>query len=228
MRFLRIVLVEDNESLAKGIAYRLQDAGHSVDRLEDGVAADEYLRSDAEADLLILDITLPRLDGLSVLRQMRDRGDARPVLLLTALAETVDRVRGLDAGADDYMVKPFEMAELEARIRALSRRKTQTLRAHLTLGVLCLDLGARQVTIGGEHMPLPRREVSVLEALMTAEGRTVPKSQLLEQVYGMGADVEETAVEVHISRLRKRLAPHGILIHVQRGLGYAIAIGANT
>lgn len=218
---MRIVLVEDNTLLAQGIAYRLQDAGHAVDMLDDGDAADSYLRGD-HSDLVIMDINLPGRDGIAVLRAMRERGDVRPVLLLTARADTDDRVRGLDAGADDYLVKPFEMAELEARIRAISRRKPVPYRKVLTLGVLSLDLDARQVELDGTHAAIPRREVSLLEALLAADGRTVSKAQLLEHTYGTGTDVEEAAVEAHISRLRKRLKPHGIAINVHRGLGYAL------
>lgn len=218
---MHIVLVEDNESLAKGITYRLEDSGHAVDLISDGAQAHDHLRT-AGGDLVILDINLPGLDGLSILRDLRARGDARPVILLTARAETEDRVKGLDAGADDYLVKPFEMAELEARVRALARRQPHELRESLSLGPVTLDLGARQVSIAGVAEPLPRREVAVLEALLTAQGRTVPKAELLDRVYGTGADVEESAVEAHISRLRKRLRPHGLAIRVQRGLGYAL------
>ena len=220
---MRIVLVEDNASLAAGICYRLQDAGHAVDVLDDGLAASTFLATD-NADLVILDINLPGRDGLDLLKDMRQRGDARPVLLLTARAETVDRVKGLDAGADDYLVKPFEMVELEARIRALSRRKPQTFRKMLRLGSLELDLDARQALINDTAADIPRREISILEALMSAEGRTVAKLQLIEHTYGTGSDVEEAAIEAHISRLRKRLKPHGIAIQVARGLGYAIRL----
>lgn len=219
---MRIVLVEDNSGLAKGIAYRMQDAGHAVDIVPDGLQADDFLRNGG-GDLVILDINLPGLDGLSILRNMRGRGDDRPVILLTARSGTDERVRGLDSGADDYLVKPFEMAELEARVRALSRRKDHALRDTLEFGPLVLDLGARQVEIGGVPLAMPRREVSVLELLLSANGRIVPKIDLLEHVYGVGADAEESAVEVHVSRLRKRLKPHGLRIVVQRGLGYAIA-----
>jgi DNA-binding response OmpR family regulator len=218
---VRIVLVEDNESLAKGITYRMEDSGHAVDVIRDGAQADDHLRS-AGGDVVILDINLPGLDGLSVLRNMRARGDGRPVILLTARSETEDRVKGLDAGADDYLVKPFDMAELEARVRALARRGMTAPREELTLGPLALDLGARQVSIAGVDHTMPRREIAVLEALLTAQGRTVSKADLLDQVYGTGADVEEGVIEVHISRLRKRLRPHGIAIRVQRGLGYKI------
>ncbi len=218
---MRIVLVEDNESLAKGITYRMQDSGHAVDVIPNGTQADEFLRASG-GDVVILDINLPGLDGLSVLRNMRARGDARPVILLTARSETEDRVKGLDAGADDYLVKPFDMAELEARVRALGRRQGRELRDVLTLGPLSFDLAARQVSLSGSVEPLPRREVAVLEALLTVQGRTVSKSDLFDSVYGTGADVEEGAIEVHISRLRKRLRPHGLAIRVQRGLGYAL------
>ena len=219
---MRIVLIEDNQSLAAGIAYRLQDLGHSVDQLGDGLASDEFLRGGG-GDLVILDINLPRMDGLTLLRAMRARGDGRPVLLLTARSETQARVEGLDAGADDYLVKPFAMAELEARVRALSRRLERDHRPALQLGPLVFDLDGRTVHISGVAQDLPRREVSVLESLLLADGRTVPKHDLLDHVYGTGADVEESAIEVHVSRLRKRLKPHGLTIRARRGLGYAIA-----
>lgn len=224
---MRIILVEDNASLANGIAYRLQDAGHAVDVLDDGEVAETYLQTD-QADLVILDINLPKRDGIAVLKGMRTRGDDRPVLLLSARSDTVDRVRGLDAGADDYLGKPFEMVELEARIRALSRRKQTPIRKALTLGALVLDLDARQVKINAVPEAIPRREISILEALLTADGRTVSKAQLLEHTYGTGTDVEEAAIEAHISRLRKRLKPHNISITVQRGLGYSITTDAQT
>jgi len=224
---MRIVLVEDNQSLARGITYRLQDLGHAVDLISDGLAADEFLRGGG-GDMVILDINLPRIDGLTLLRDMRARGDGRPVLLLTARAETHDRVEGLDAGADDYLVKPFAMAELEARLRALTRRRAHDHRPALRLGPLALDLAGRQVTIDGAAQDLPRREVAVLESLMLAEGRTVPKHDLLDHVYGTGADVDETAIEVHVSRLRKRLKPHGLMIRVRRGMGYAIALAEDA
>ena len=218
---MRIVLIEDNESLAKGISYRMQDAGHSVDHLSDGMAADEYLRDDG-GDVVVLDINLPGLDGLTILRNMRARGDERPVIMLSARSGTRERIAGLDMGADDYLVKPFEMEELEARLRALGRRKSREIRDRLTLGPLSLDLDSRQVEIHGKVEAMPRREISVLELLLAAGGRTVSKNNLLEHTYGVGADIEESAVEVHISRLRKRLRPHGLTISVQRGLGYML------
>ncbi|MFK7745868.1 MAG: response regulator transcription factor [Roseobacter sp.] len=216
---MRITLVEDNISLAKGITYRLEDAGHAVDVLHDGLDADVHLRSD-RSDLVILDINLPGLDGLSLLKAMRNRDDSRPVILLTARAETEDRVVGLDAGADDYLIKPFEMAELEARVRALLRRRSIPQRQMQTIGALEYDPTSRQLFHEGVEIEIPRREMSVFECLAAADGRLVSKNALLEHAYGTGADVEDSVVEVYISRLRGRLKGHGIHIKTQRGLGY--------
>lgn len=219
---MRITLVEDNVSLAKGITYRLEDAGHAVDVLHDGSAAEDYLARD-QADLVILDINLPGTDGLSLLKQMRGRGDSRPVILLTARAQTQDRVTGLDAGADDYLIKPFEMAELEARVRALLRRRDIPQQQLRSVGALQFDPAARQLFDGQTEIDLPRREMSVFECLVAAEGRTVSKTTVLDHVYGVGADVEETVVEVYVSRLRGRLKQHGITIRTRRGLGYQMS-----
>ncbi len=221
---MRITLVEDNLSLAKGISYRLQDAGHAVDMLDNGTEAERYLRDDG-ADLVILDINLPGVDGLSLLSAMRKRGDERPVILLTARAETKDRVIGLDAGADDYLIKPFEMAELEARVRALLRRRAIPQQQFQQIGALQFDAPARQLFADGVEIDLPRREMSVFEALLAADGRLMSKSAVLDHVYGVGADVEDTVVEVYVSRLRRRLSPHGIQIKTQRGLGYQMLVG---
>lgn len=222
---MRITLVEDNISLAKGIAYRLQDAGHAVDMLHDGGAAEAFLKADG-SDLVILDINLPDTDGLTLLKGMRARGDGRPVIILTARAETEDRVIGLDAGADDYLIKPFEMEELEARVRALSRRRDIPARQIREFGPLAFDTGSRQVFADEAELDLPRRELSMLECLLLADGRLVSKSMLLDHVYGIGADVEDTVVEVYISRLRRRLSGHGVQIKAQRGLGYQLLIAA--
>lgn len=221
---MRITLVEDNTSLAKGICYRLEDTGHAVDLLSDGGQAERYLKSDG-ADLIILDINLPGTDGLTLLKQMRQRGDTRPVILLTARAETEDRVIGLDAGADDYLIKPFEMAELEARVRALLRRRTIPQKQFQQVGTLKYDVAGRQLLDGEAEIDLPRREMSVFECLFAANGRLVPKNILLDHAYGVGTDVADTVVEVYVSRLRRRLSPHGIQIRTQRGLGYQLIAG---
>ena len=221
---MRITLVEDNVSLAKGIAYRLEDAGHAVDVLHDGQDAADFLVDDG-SDLVILDINLPGVDGLSLLRALRLRADTRPVILLTARAQTEDRVIGLDAGADDYLIKPFEMAELEARVRALSRRRATPPRQMQQIGALQFDAGARQLFAGDSPLDLPRRELAVFEGLLGANGRLVSKAALLDSAYGVGADVEEQVIEVYISRLRQRVKPYGISIKAQRGLGYQLLVG---
>ena len=218
---MRIAVVEDNESLRKGIAYRLRDSGHAVDTLADGDEAQAFLDREA-SDLVILDVNLPGRSGLEILQNLRAVGDTRPVILLTARSRTTDRVAGLDAGADDYLVKPFEMDELMARIRALARRRAVAPRATLALGDLSLDPGALVLSHLGRALDVPRREIAVLAALAEAEGRPVPKDTILDQVYGVGAEIDARAVEVYVSRLRKRLAPFGVAIRVERGIGYAL------
>lgn len=222
---MRIAIIEDNLSVAKGIAFVLRDAGHAVDLLHDGAEADLFLHGDG-AEVVVLDINLPGMSGLEVLRALRSRGDTRPVLLLTARAETGQRIEGLDAGADDYLVKPFEMEELAARIRALARRKGEIASRIRSIGGLQFDSAARQLSGPDGVLDLPRRELAVFEALLNAEGRTVSKQALLDSVYGTGADIDEQVVEVYTSRLRKRLKTFGIEIKVRRGLGYSMQAGA--
>ncbi len=220
---MRIAIVEDNESLANGIAYRLRDRGHSADVLHDGQEADAYLAQEG-ADLVVLDINLPGLSGLEVLRALRARGDGSPVILLTARSETSDRVAGLDLGADDYLVKPFEMDELEARIRALSRRRNLDYGAHERIGKVEFDRASRRVMASGKVLEIPRKELATLECLLERRGRLVSKSMLTDHVYGVGADVDEKAIEPHVSRLRRRLAGHGVSIKTARGLGYMLDV----
>jgi two-component system, OmpR family, response regulator TctD len=218
---MRIALIEDNVSLAKGIAYQLQDAGHSVDVLHHGDDADVFLKQE-EGDLVILDINLPGKSGLDLLSSLRDRSDPRPVILLTARSETQDRVLGLDAGADDYLVKPFEMEELAARIRALSRRKGTAPVQTIEVGPLNLDIGTLQLQEDGVALDFPRRELALLAALAQAHGRAVSKASLLDQLYGAGSETDDKVIEVYVSRLRKRLAPYAIQIQVHRGIGYSL------
>lgn len=218
---MRIAIIEDNETLANAIAYRLRDRGHSADVLHDGKDADAYLMREG-ADLVVLDINLPGMSGLDVLKAIRKRTDSVPVILLTARSDTSDRVVGLDLGADDYLVKPFEMDELDARIRALLRRKRLDYWARETIGDLEFDRTTRQVTASGVIIDIPRRELATLECLLDRRGRLVSKSQLIDHVYGVGADVDDTAIEPHISRLRRRLDGYGVVIKVARGLGYML------
>ncbi len=220
---MRIVLVEDNLSLRKGITYRLTDDGHAVDALDDGAEADQFLATE-DCDLVILDINLPGCDGLEILGNMRRRNDPRPVILLTARSTTADRVHGLDAGADDYLVKPFEMDELAARVRALARRKDVAPRRVVSLGTLQLDVETPQLSDGDTVIDVPRRELSVLVALAEAGGVAVSKERLLDKVYGAGSATDDKVVEVYVSRLRKRLAQFDVTIRVQRGIGYALVV----
>ncbi len=218
---MRIAVIEDNTELANGIAYRLRDRGHSVDLLHDGLEAERFLRHEG-ADLVVLDINLPSKDGLSVLRDLRASGDSTPVILLTARGETQERVAGLDSGADDYLTKPFEMDELEARLRAMARRKDLVFSARDSLGALVFDRTSRQLLDQDQPLDVPRREIAVLECLMERRGRIVSKDQLTTHVYGTGADVDDSAVEPHVSRLRRRLEGYGVRIKTARGLGYML------
>lgn len=220
---MRIIIVEDNVSVAKGIAYRLRDEGHAVDMIHDGAQADQFLRDDG-GDVIVLDINLPGMDGIEVLTNLRARGDMRPVLLLTARSETDDKIHGLDAGADDYLTKPFDLDEFSARIRALTRRGKAPEALQMAIGALKFDAAAREIIGPDGPINVPRREVALFETLLAAQGRTVSKQYLLDQLYGTGADVDEPVVEVYVSRLRKRLRQHGIEIRVQRGLGYSMQI----
>ena len=220
---MRIAVIEDNEALAQGIAHRLRDRGHAVDLLHDGEDADIFLRHEG-ADLIVLDCNLPGCDGLEVLSRLRRRGDGTPVILLTARAETSERVAGLDAGADDYLTKPFEMDELEARLRAMARRKNLEFAARDTLGPLVFDRTNRQLLKDEQPLAFPRKELATLECLLERRGRIVSKSQLITHVYGTGAAQEDSAIEPHVSRLRKRLEPFGIRIKAARGLGYMLEV----
>ncbi|MEM9843338.1 MAG: response regulator transcription factor [Pseudomonadota bacterium] len=219
---MRIVLVEDNDALRRGITYRLTDDGHAVDALEDGDAAATFIAQE-DAELIVLDINLPGQSGLEILADMRRRGDTRPVILLTARGSTEDRVKGLDLGADDYLVKPFAMDELAARIRALGRRKPETIRQTLEIGPLTLDLEGPQLSDLEGPLDIPRRELLLFASLAEVAGKPVSKAALLDQLYGTGSETDEKVIEVYVSRLRKRLARYDVGIRVIRGIGYALS-----
>ncbi|MEM7422446.1 MAG: response regulator transcription factor [Pseudomonadota bacterium] len=218
---MRIALIEDNIDLARGIVHSLGDAGHAVDHLTDGIEAVDFLSREG-ADLVVLDINLPGQSGLDVLRALRQRQDQTPVLLLTARSNTEDRVAGLDAGADDYLVKPFAIEELMARLRALARRRVAGFSDTQDLGPLKFDRTARQLLDRGTPVELPRKELAAFECLLERRGRLTPKSTLVSHLYGVGADVDDSLVEAHISRLRKRLRRCGVEIKTARGLGYML------
>lgn len=218
---MRIVLVEDNERLAKGIENSLRDQGHAVDWLSNGTDADRYLKAEG-ADIAIIDVTLPGLSGFDLVRALRKRGGTIPVIMLTARSELVDRIEGLDAGADDYLVKPFEMAELTARIRALSRRRSAIQTSQQDIGQVRFDRIARTVTGPDGAIDLPRRELALFECLVDHSGRIVSKDRISDTLYGVGSEVEANAVELLVSRLRRKLAGTDVTIRTARGLGYIL------
>jgi two-component system OmpR family response regulator len=215
---MRILLVEDDTILADALSRALVQAAHAVDVVATGEAADHAL-SLGVYGLAILDIGLPGLSGLDVLRRLRARRSTMPVLLLTAFDALEDRVRGLDLGADDYLSKPFDLPELEARVRALLRRGTQAT-PWLEHGRLRFDTVGRRVFHDKRPLDLSPRELAVLELLLLREGRVVSKEQMVNHVYGWGDDVGDNAIEVHVYRLRKKLEPLGCEIRTVRGMGY--------
>ncbi|OHC91292.1 MAG: DNA-binding response regulator [Sideroxydans sp. RIFOXYB12_FULL_59_6] len=216
---MRILVVEDDALLGDAIQAGLKLAGYAVDWMKDGVSADQALLTEPYA-AAVLDLGLPRLSGLEVLRRLRNRHHVLPVLLLTARDTVEDRIKGLDAGADDYLVKPFDMGELSARLRALIRRSSGKPAASLCSADVELDPATHQVRHKGVHVELPAREFAVLHALMLNAGRVLSRAQIEEQLYSWGAEIESNAVEVHIHHLRKKLFPG--LIETIRGVGYLI------
>ena len=221
---MRVILIEDNLSLAEGISNALRDQGHAVDHLDDGLDGDAFLAQE-QADVAVVDINLPRLSGIEIIRRLRARGDATPVLVLTARGKTSERVEGLDAGADDYLVKPFSMDELFARLRALSRRRPQVAPLRETLGHLVYDREQRVVLIDDRNLDLPRRELALFELLLDHRGKLIEKDRIADALYGTGATVEPNAVELLVSRLRRKIEGSGAVIRTARGLGYMLDEG---
>jgi two-component system response regulator TctD len=218
---LRILIVEDDAILARGLAASLRLAGFAVDHEADGRDAAAIALGEPYA-LVILDLCLPGLSGFEVLRRIRDGRSEVPVLVLTARDGVADRVQGLDLGADDYLQKPFEPAELEARVRALVRRGLGTRNPVIVCGALTLDRSSGVVQLAGRPIALRRRELAVLEGLMTRAGKVVPKGKLAGEVFGFDEPVAPNAIELYIARLRRRLEPAGPQIRTIRGLGYMI------
>ncbi|MCP9337426.1 response regulator [Stutzerimonas xanthomarina] len=218
---MRILLVEDHPQLAESVAQALRAAGWTVDLLNDGVAADLALSTEDYA-LAILDVGLPRLDGFQVLSRLRKRGKTLPVLMLTARSEVTDRVHGLNLGADDYLAKPFELSELEARVKALLRRSVAAGERQQSCGPLVYDLDARRFSLNQQALSLTSREQAVLEALITRPGRVMSKDQLAAQVFGLDEDASADAIEIYIHRLRKKLEGSSVRIVTFRGLGYLL------
>lgn len=215
---MRILVAEDDASLSEGLKLALSQAGYAVDCVKTGPEADNAIAG-GKFDLLILDLGLPHMGGLEVLRRLRARQSQLPVLILTALDGVGDRVRGLDLGADDYLAKPFVMAELEARVRALARRGLSAIPV-MSHGTLTYDSVGKVATINGQPIELSARELALLEILLQRAGRMVSKEHLVDHVCAWGEEVSTNAIEVYIHRLRKKLEPGGIKIATVRGLGY--------
>jgi two-component system OmpR family response regulator len=218
---MRILVAEDDAILADGVLRSLRQAGYAVDWVKNGLEAGAALDAD-EFDLLILDIGLPKKSGLEVLKRLRARDSRLPVLILAALDGVNDRVRGLDAGADDYLAKPFEFAELEARVRALTRRGMAGGPTLLRHGALSYDQVGRTARVNGEALELSAREVSLLEIFLQRAGRLVSKDQLVSHLCEWGEEVSPNAIEVYVHRLRKKFEAGGVRIVTVRGLGYSL------
>jgi two-component system OmpR family response regulator len=218
---MRVLLAEDDTVLADGLCRSLRRAGYAVDWVASGSDADSALVAQAY-DLLILDLGLPRMSGLDVLRRLRARETRVPVLILTATDSVEQRVRGLDLGADDFMAKPFALSELEARVRALVRRATGGGTSQLRLAGLVYDQAGRTATLHGQGLELSARETGLLEVLLTRVGRLVSKEQIVDHLCEWGDEVSHNAIEVYMHRLRKKLEGAGIRIATVRGLGYCL------
>ena len=220
---MRLLLVEDDRMVGENIRDGLVQDGHAVDWVRDGAAAEAAIRAEPYGAVL-LDLGLPRRDGVEVLRGVRALRNNVPVLVITARDAVADRVRGLDAGADDYLVKPFDLDELAARVRALTRRAAGRTAGLVEHGPLSLDPARREVRLRGHPVALSAREYALLEALLERPGSVLSRAQLEERLYGWGEEVASNAVEVHVHNLRRKLGAG--LIRNERGVGYSIPAAA--
>ncbi|MBA4350411.1 MAG: DNA-binding response regulator [Rhodobacter sp.] len=218
---MRIMLVEDDRPLAEALTALLVQSGYAVDTVHDGVSA-EALGATERFELVILDLNLPEMDGLAVLRALRARSDAAAVLILTARGAPEDRVRGLNLGADDYLTKPFDVAEFEARVRSLLRRQAGLRASTLTVGAVTLDLISRRLSSPSGPIDLPARELALVELLFTRAGKVVSKETIVQSLTSLDDSLSDNAIEQYVSRLRRRLAAHGVALRTARGIGYYI------
>ena len=220
---MRLLLVEDHASLSAATGQGLREAGYAVDVCADGEQGLAYAQQ-SPYDVLILDWMLPKQDGMAVLRSLRQAGSSTPVLMLTARGGVAERVQGLDAGADDYLIKPFALAELLARVRALVRRRYEPGQALIRIADLELETTTRRVRRGDREIALSAREFALLEYLAMRRGQVVSRSEMLQHVYDFASDIESNVLDVYISLLRKKLDRDAAvkLIHTHRGLGYSL------
>lgn len=218
---MRILLVEDDLPLAEALTALLARAGYAVDCTHDGLSAETLIGAE-RFDLVILDLNLPEKDGLSVLRSVRARRNRVPILVLTARGASDERVMGLDLGADDYMVKPFDIREFEARVRSILRRQAGLHTADIRIGALRFDMAARRFSVGDEDLDLPARELALLELLVLRAGRVVGKDAIVQSLTSLDDGLSDNAIEQYVSRLRRRLQPHGLVLRTARGLGYML------
>lgn len=221
---MRALLVEDDQILADGLSGSLGDWGFSVTLAMTGRYANAALHTQAY-DLVILDLGLPDCDGKDILKQLRARKSTVPVLILTARGGLNDRVSGLESGADDYLAKPFELRELEARVRALIRRSCGGFNHEIVVGRLVLDTLGQQLKVDDKPIFMPAREYGVLQALILQVGRVVSKDMIVQRLTVGGDELADNAIEVYIHRLRRRLEPFGVRIRTVRGLGYLLELG---
>lgn len=218
---VRLLLVEDNEALADGLLAILRGSGYAVDVVGDGVSALAAVTAES-FDLVILDLNLPEMDGLDVLKAIRGRQNRAAVLILTARGTPEERVRGLDLGADDYLTKPFDVSELEARIRVLLRRQAGSRTSTVEFGSITFDLTSRVFSASGTRIDIPSRERAVLETLFLRAGKVVSKEAIMQSLIGFDEDLSTNAIEQYVSRLRRRLTPHGLTLKTARGIGYYV------
>ena len=223
---MRILLAEDEKELAKALAVILRHNNYSVDVVHNGEDALCYLEN-ADYDGAILDIMMPKLDGMSVLRKIREDGNGIPVLILTAKSEIDDRVDGLDAGADDYMTKPFAMKELLARVRAMLRRRTDSVETILSFGDITLDLSSYMLSCNDKKVRLTNKEYQMLEMLINADGGIISVDRFMDKIWGYDSETEQNVVWVYVSYLRRKLEGLGssVIIEAHRNLGYSLEKG---
>lgn len=218
---MRILVVEDDSLVAAGVKQGLDNAGFTTDVIGSAESAEVFLQEES-FDLAVVDIGLPKADGLTLVRRLREKGLTLPVLFLTARDSVEDTVAGLDVGADDYMIKPFRLPELVARIRALIRRSNALASSEIKHDGLILNVASRTVTLNGEPLELTGREWGLLETLLMASPQVVSKDKLVQTLAGWDKDITPNAIEVHVSRLRNKVAKGGVEIRTVRGIGYRI------